>query len=402
MNPSMRVPAPMGAGLHLAGTASPAVGYKQLYVFHGTPDGASPYSGLVAVNGLLYGTTLNGSSNYCSQSCTNNCYRGCGTVFSVDTLGNEHVVYDFRGNFNNGRDGSWPFDTLTLLNGQLYGTTAAAGQFMHGTVFTTDTSGKERVLYDFSAGNDGEDPEASVTAYKNRLFGTTIYGGGTGCAGLGCGTVYSLTTTGKETVLYRFQGGSDGAKVYAPVTILRDKIYGATLEGGGGCGSTGCGTIFELSMGGKEHILHHFTGTPDGAFPNGLIAVNGVLYGTTEGGGSKNSGTFFSITRSGTLTTLYNFKDIPDGNLPGASLTYSKGYFYGTTVGGGTAGVGTVFKANASGIEKVLYSFKGGSDGSAPQGPVYLYNRKLYGTTTTGGGTGCGGAGCGTIFKVKP
>lgn len=404
LTPASREIAPTTAVLHLHAANASASGYKLLYIFKGTPDGASPYSGLVALNGTLYGTTLNGSSNYCSQSCgSNNCYLGCGTIFSVDSLGSEHVVYNFKGNFNSGRDGSWPFDGLTVLNGQLFGTTSSAGQFAHGTVFTTDTSGNERVLYSFTGGTDGEAPEAGLRTLKNRLYGTTLYGGGTGCGGAGCGTVYWLTTIGKEFVLYRFQGGSDGYRAYAGVAVIRDKLYGATLfGGGGGCGSTGCGTIYEVNLQGKERVLHRFANGSDGAYPNGLIAVNGVLYGTTEGGGTKNSGTFFSIAPSGTLTTLYNFQDIPDGNLPGANLFYSKGIFYGTTVGGGTAGNGTVFKVSPSGVERVLYSFKGGSDGADPQGPLYLFNRHLYGTTTKGGGTGCSGNGCGTIFRVKP
>ncbi|HYL26464.1 MAG TPA: choice-of-anchor tandem repeat GloVer-containing protein, partial [Candidatus Nitrosotalea sp.] len=115
-----------------------------------------------------------------------------------------------------------------------------------------------------------------------------------------------------------------------------------------------------------------------------------------------NSGTFFSITPKGPLKTLYNFLDIPDGNLPGATLTYYKGNFYSTTVGGGTAGIGTVFKITPAGSESVLYSFLGGSDGDDPQGPIYAFKGELYGLTTKGGGSGCGGNGCGTIFKVKP
>jgi|HubBroStandDraft_6_1064221.scaffolds.fasta_scaffold00001_140 uncharacterized repeat protein (TIGR03803 family) len=393
-----------GAASRAYGADASAAGYKSLYAFKGTPDGASPYAGLIAVSGTLYGTTLNGSSHYCTQSCGgNNCYLGCGTIFSVDSSGNEHVIYNFQGNFNSGQDGSWPFAGLTLLNGQLFGTTSSAGALRHGTVYTVSTSGQERVLYGFMGGSDGEAPEAGLTALTGRLYGTTLYGGGTGCGGAGCGTVYWLTTIGKEFVLYSFKGGSDGYRVYAPVTVLHDTLYGATLFGGGaGCGSTGCGTIFKVGLNGKERVLHRFTGTSDGAYPNGLIAVNGVLYGTTEGGGNKNSGTFFSVTTSGTLKTLYNFQDIPDGNLPGATLIYSKGNFYGTTVGGGTTGVGAVFKVTASGSEKVLYSFKGGSDGSDPQGPVHLLRGTLYGTTTQGGGTGCGGNGCGTIFKVRP
>ncbi|HEY6326637.1 MAG TPA: choice-of-anchor tandem repeat GloVer-containing protein [Candidatus Cybelea sp.] len=379
-------------------------GYKQLYIFKGTPDGASPYSGFVAQSGTLYATTLNGSKNYCSQSCGgNNCYLGCGTIFSVDSAGTEKVVYNFQGNFNSGRDGSWPFAGLALMNGQMYGTTSSAGQFHHGTVFTVDASGNERIIYQFMGGTDAAAPEAPVLAWKNRLVGTTVIGGGTGCGGSGCGTFYILSTIGKELALYAFQGGlGDGAKVYAPVTVIGDTFYGATLEGGLGCGSTGCGTIFSMTPTGKEHLIYRFNNSGDGAYPNGLTAVGKVLYGTTEGGGTKGSGTFFSITPSGTFKTLYNFTDIPDGNLPGAKLIYSKGSFYGTTVGGGTSGNGTVFKVTPAGTESVLYSFAGGNDGADPQGPVYLFNRWLYGTTTKGGGTGCGGSGCGTIFKVKP
>jgi uncharacterized repeat protein (TIGR03803 family) len=402
LSPSTRGGIPNSAAPRsIAGGTSPN-GYKLLYSFKGTPDGASPDGGLVAVNGTLYGTTLNGSSNYCSQNCSNYCYLGCGTVFSITSGGSENVIYNFKGNFNSAHDGSWPFAGLTPLNGAYYGTASSAGADGRGAVYTVSTSGQESVLYSFMGGNDGAAPEAPAIALKGRLYGTTVVGGGSGCGGSGCGMVYSLTTAGKESVLYSFTGGIDGERIYAPVTALHDRLYGAALEGGTGCGSTGCGIIFEVNLHGKERVLHRFGGTSDGAFPNGLTAVNGVLYGTTEGGGTRNSGTFFSITTSGTLTTLYNFLDIPDGNLPGATLIYHKGALYGTTVGGGTAGHGSVFSITPSGTEKVLYSFQAGTDGADPQGPVYLFDKMLYGTTASGGGTGCGGNGCGTIFRVKP
>jgi len=402
LSPATRSGIPNAAAARSIPAGASANGYKLLYSFKGTPDGASPYGGLVAVNGTLYGTTLNGSSNYCAQSCSNYCYLGCGTVFSVTGSGVENVIYNFQGNFNSAHDGSWPFAGLTPLNETLYGTASSAGAYGHGAVYTVSTSGQESVLYSFQGGSDGSAPEAPAIALKSRLYGTTVVGGGSGCGGSGCGIVYSLTTTGNESVLYRFTGGTDGERIYAPVTPLHDRLYGAALEGGTGCGSTGCGIIFEVNLHGKERVLHRFSGTSDGAFPNGLTAVNGVLYGTTEGGGTRSSGTFFSITTSGTLTTLYSFQDIPDGNLPGATLIYHKGTLYGTTVGGGTAGHGTVFSITPSCTVKVLYSFQAGSDGADPQGPVYLLNKTLYGTTASGGGTACGGSGCGTVFRVKP
>src|SRR5271166_5221568 len=80
LNPVAEQAAPLLSGAHArASDISPAK-YKLLYSFKGTPDGASPFSGLLAVGSTLYGTTLNGSSNYCAQSCgSNGCYLGCGT-----------------------------------------------------------------------------------------------------------------------------------------------------------------------------------------------------------------------------------------------------------------------------------------------------------------------------------
>lgn len=396
-------PSAANLGARSAAHVATSSGYQLLYSFQGTPDGASPLDGLIAFKGKLYGTTLNGSKNYCSASCgSNGCYLGCGTVFSIDTSGKERVVYNFRGNFSSAHDGSWPFAPLTALGKLMYGATSGVGAYSEGTVFSVTTKGKESIIYNFKGGSDAGIPEAGLIVIGGKLYGTTLYGGGSGCGGYGCGTVFQVTTGGTERVLYAFQGGADGYRVYSNVTPLHHKLYGTTLFGGSGCGSDGCGTIYELTMSGTKKTLYKFTGGSDGAYPNGLIAVGGVLYGTAEGGGAKSSGTIFSITPSGTEKTLYSFTDIPDGNLPGADMIYYNGHLYGTTVGGGTVGDGTVFKTTTSGSESVLYSFAGGTDGNAPQGPVYQLNGALYGTTYKGGGSGCSNNGCGTVFKVNP
>ena len=60
-------------------------------------------------------------------------------------------------------------------------------------------------MYDFPGSESdsaGTHPSAGVIRDKaGNLYGTTATGGGTGCTGVGCGTVYKLDTTGKETVL---------------------------------------------------------------------------------------------------------------------------------------------------------------------------------------------------------
>jgi uncharacterized repeat protein (TIGR03803 family) len=69
-------------------------------------------------------------------------------------------------------------------------------------------------------------------------------------------------------------------------------LYGTTTAGGG---STNGGTVFSVTPGGIEHLLHSFTGG-DGLNPySNLILFNHVLYGTTYRGGAHGLGVVFSL-----------------------------------------------------------------------------------------------------------
>ena len=118
-----------------------------------------------------------------------------------------------------------------------------------GTVFEVTASGAESVLYRFGGGTDGAVPQDSLTDAKGLLYGTTVNGGsGTGpCGGLsgttGCGTIFKISVTGSYQSLYSFQGGTDGEYPYAGVTDFDGSLYGTTADGGGAsCGGGGCGT----------------------------------------------------------------------------------------------------------------------------------------------------------------
>jgi uncharacterized repeat protein (TIGR03803 family) len=86
-------------------------------------DGKNPYGSLLLVGNKLYGTTANGGDN------------DLGTVFVINTDGNNYQrLYSFSGKTNNG-DGSKPIDNVILVNGWLYGMTTEGGAHNLGTIF---------------------------------------------------------------------------------------------------------------------------------------------------------------------------------------------------------------------------------------------------------------------------
>ena len=152
----------------------------------------------------------------------------------------------------------------------------------------------------------GREPSRSrlVRDAAGNLYGTTVNGGtGTECGG-SCGTVFKVDSTGKETVLHSFTGGTDGASPLAGVVLdAQGNLYGTTYYGGTGkCNDevgVGCGTIFKVDKFGKETVLYNFTGGSDGAGPRdaGLLRdAAGTLYGTATIGGASGDGVVFKLT----------------------------------------------------------------------------------------------------------
>jgi uncharacterized repeat protein (TIGR03803 family) len=260
-----------------------------------------------------------------------------GTVFAVSTSGNERVVYKFQGPPDGGYPS--PFTGLIDVNRTLYGT-AGGGASNLGTVFAVSTSGNERVVYSFQGPPDGQYPASSLIDVNGTLYGTTQGGGASNN-----GTVFAVNLSGNERVLYSFQGPPDGA---GPGTLIN---VNGTLYGTGGGGASGDGIIFAVSTSGNERVVYNFQGAPDGAGPRaGLVDVNGTLYGTTQGGGAScanvfgHCGTIFEVSTSGNERVVYNFQGPPDGRDPFAVLTDVNGTLYGTTYFGGAGDMGSIFE----------------------------------------------------------
>lgn len=312
------------------------------------------------------------------------------------------VLYSFKGGSEDGAD---PIASLINVNNTLYGTTDSGGGakcYRHqgcGTVFTITTSGAEAVLHSFTSGGDGANPSAALLDVNGALYGTTFRGGESKG-----GTVFEIAPSGAETVLYSFKVDSeDGDGPRAGLIYVKGALYGTTSFGG----ANGRGTVFTIKPSGVEAVLYSFKGVPDGQYPfASLIDVKGTLYGTTSSGGaysSANWGTVFKITTSGTEATLYDFGSGYDGAIPYAGLINVGGTFYGTTQQGGANEYGTVFSTKPSGTETVLYSFKGGSkDGGFPDAGLIDIKGMLYGTTSEGGAHCSSSGHCGTVFAITP
>jgi uncharacterized repeat protein (TIGR03803 family) len=410
----------LSAGLH-------AQTFQVIYNFLGGTYGANPLAGLTMDSaGNLYGVTSAGGGG----SCVLISQPGCGLAFKL-TPNNGKWNFSALYNFQGQPDGAAPLAPLTIgSNGKLYSTTAAGGQGSCtlfgdtdcGTVFEIDEtkSHTDKILYRFSGGTDGSGPLISgVTFVGDNMYGATEYGGDLSCNSPdGCGAVYELSPTGKETVIHQFTdaGGDGGFPISGVVADQDGHLYGTTADGGNSstCNGYGCGTVYELvhsASGWTENILYSFTGTSDGENPNGSLILDskGNIYGTTWQGGSGGGGTVFELHKheSGTwsLYVLTSFETA--GYAVDPLVMDSKGNLYGTTQNGGGAGsFGTVFELSPNGESwdyKDLYDFTGLTDGGNPRGGLVLDSAgNLYGTTFYYGSTDCSGSGCGVVFEVTP
>jgi uncharacterized repeat protein (TIGR03803 family) len=401
----------MGVALNVVATQSAqAQTLTVLYSFAGLADGGDPLAGLVLDSaGNLYGTTNQGGSGLF------NCLDGCGTVFKVDTAGNETVLHSFG---ETGTDGAYPYYGSLFLDeaGNLYGTTSVGGAHGSGTIFRVSPAGQE-IFISLAGGANGGAPYAGlVPDTAGNAYGTTQYGG-TGCSPFGCGTVFKVSRAGKVTVLHSFIGSPDGE--YPTAGLVRDSagnLYGTTPYGGSVQQGrlhipTYWGTVFKVDPTGNETLLYSFcpAGYPctDGQNPTGGLVRDsaGNLYGTTQFGGANGNGTIFKVDPTGNETVLYSFcsqSGCADGYWPYSGLVRdSAGNLYGTTFYGGANGAGAVFELDTGGVETVLYSFCSQSncaDGANPYAGLVLDSEgNLYGTTE-GGGT----VGNGTVFRLAP
>jgi uncharacterized repeat protein (TIGR03803 family) len=369
------------AGLSLVAHQANAASESVIYSFQGTKqDGANPDSDLTKVGPYLYGTAA--GSKMCKKK------GPCGVVFKIKPGSDAKVIHQFDSRAGYGTDSG-----LLAIGDTLYGTTLYGGAG-YGSLYalTPPKSFDTVVNFPITPGP----PNGGLSTDGSNYYGVTMPSGGQKGQ---FGSVYSVTTAGTVTVLYSFQGGTDGWSADAAPTPLNGTLYGTTFGGG----AYGLGTVYAVAPNGTETILHSFSGTGDGASPtHRLLSLNGTLYGTTEGqlgscGKPVGCGTIFQITPGGALTTLYSFSGTSDGAVPFGDLTALNGVIYGTTFAGGKSNTGTVFSITTGGVFNTIYAFGKKPDGNNPNAGLLADGKLLYGTTSLGGS-----ANLGTVFTITP
>ncbi len=324
-----------------------------LYSFTCFDDGKNPYGGVALdADGNLYGTTVaGGSAGICSGD-------GCGVVFKLTKSGgswSQSVLYSFTG----GNDGAGPGGGLVFDSaGNLYGTTPDGGAYGSGTVYQLSPNGGqwvETVLHSFTGGDDGAVGSLGRLRVDSSgsIYGVTELGGV-----YGAGTVFKVSSSGSGwnlITLYAFKGQPDAGFPYGGlIADANGTLYGTTYYGG----INGAGTVFKVSPGAsalggwRDTVLYSFQGGTDGGSPTSTLVfdASGNLYGTTSAGGDSgcDCGVAFELSPDGggwNESVLHTFGTPPDGAYLYYGMTPDgMGNFFGTTVAGGIHGQGTVFE----------------------------------------------------------
>jgi uncharacterized repeat protein (TIGR03803 family) len=286
---------------------TPAGRLTTLYSFcsqTGCTDGANPYAGLVqGSDGNFYGTTYTGGIS------------GGGTVFKITPNGKLTTLHRFKGH-----DGANPHAELVEgADGYLYGTTLHGGENTSGcgpdscgTVFKIGKGGSLSSLHSFNSTDSGLPYAGLVQATDGNFYGT---------ASFDFGSIFEVTPSGSFTslnVLY------NGQSPYGTLLQATDgNLYGTTMLGGvngNACfDGLGCGTVFSVStgLGPFVKLLRAFgkVGQTGAILGQGLTGTTGVFLNGTPALFTVVSDSYIRATVPVGATTGFITVTTPSGTL---------------------------------------------------------------------------------------
>ncbi|MBC3846635.1 T9SS type A sorting domain-containing protein [Winogradskyella echinorum] len=282
--------------------------YTRLYSFDEVNNnelGIAPRASLLeASNGKLYGTAYRGGNN------------NLGVFFEFDLSSN---TYSKKHNFSDELGGTPLGDLLQASNNKIYGMTSVGGEgvFMEidapaGTIFEYDINTDQYTkIHDFNLESGAFPNGGLIEALNGKLYGMTSDGGLQGG-----GVVFEYDFTTGFNKLHEFEyDGVNGSRPYGNLLQFdTNTLYGMTSEGG----ANGDGVIFKFDIQTNTFTkVFDFNDTLTGANPLGsLTLLNNKLYGVTSEGGTYNLGTVFEFNPQNlTFTKTVDFNS-QNGRLP--------------------------------------------------------------------------------------
>jgi len=168
--------------------------FTVLYTFTGGTDGGIPVGRLIldSADGSLRGTTEIGGDPTCD----------CGVVFRVDSSGNETVIHKFFGNGGGMKLLTGLLDVDGTLYGTtpLGGDPSCNSGSGCGVLYRISKTGQYTVLHRFGGAAVGDGAQSEIGSLSlgadGSIYGATWYGGtGTDCSGPlpGCGVIFRYT-----------------------------------------------------------------------------------------------------------------------------------------------------------------------------------------------------------------
>jgi uncharacterized repeat protein (TIGR03803 family) len=258
---------------------TPLGDFSVLYAFSDGSDGAGPAAPPVeGDDGNFYGTTTIGGA------------AQCGTIYKITPAGTFTSLYQF-----DDTHGCGPYGPLVLgTDGNFYGTAFMGGTSKtsvypgFGTIFKITPAGKFSVLYNFDGAHGAYSYSPMIQGTNGDFYGTTSDGGFGGCNGV----IFQITSSGSLTELYCINETTDGNYLNAGLVQATDgNFYGVAEMGGteSACDGLGCGTLFKVTSAGDYSVLYDFQdfSMTTGAWPEAtpIQHTNGNIYGITDSGG---------------------------------------------------------------------------------------------------------------------
>ncbi len=281
------------------------------------------------------------------------------TVVSLTDSGAERWVYRYEGLTNHLDDA---YSITVAPDGNLYaaGWTSGGGSSGHFTVVSLTAAGVERWIYQYDGPGDGPDGANSIIVGSdgNLYAAGSSWGSGTADDF----TVVSLTDSGTERWVYRYNGpGNAYDRANSVIDGSDGNLYAAGWSYGSGTYEDF--TVVSLTDSGTERWVYRYNGSGDGSdYAYSLVmGSDGNLYaaGRSIGIGSSHDFTVLSLTGLGGERWVYSCEGVArsiivgsDANLYAAGWGWAAGSYYDFTV----------VCLSDSGVEGWVYRYNGSAN----------------------------------------